>query len=64
VIWRVVFENIASLQEIETFWSIDDLMEANSIIDYRETLQNLQNHQSLQSQQKNELNNYLGRPSL
>ena len=31
--WRLVVERVATLQEIETAWSIDDLMDANDFLD-------------------------------
>jgi len=34
----VVLERIASLEEIETHWSIIDLAEANEVLDYRDAL--------------------------
>jgi len=33
-----VLERIASLEEIETHWSINDLAEANEVLDYRDAL--------------------------
>jgi hypothetical protein len=35
----VVLENVATLQEIETHWSIDDLADANDVLSYRAALQ-------------------------
>ena len=32
-VWRLVIEKVASLREIEEFWSIDDLADANDALD-------------------------------
>jgi hypothetical protein len=32
-LWRPVVERIATLQEIETYWSIDDLADAHEALD-------------------------------
>jgi hypothetical protein len=34
-LWRPVVERIATLHEIETFWSIDDLADAHEALDIR-----------------------------
>jgi len=31
--WRLVIEKIASLEELETHWSLDDVARANAILD-------------------------------
>jgi hypothetical protein len=36
MIWRVVLSKIATLQEIETHWSLIDLLDANEVLDYRD----------------------------
>ena len=33
--WRIILEGIASLEEIERAWSLDDLMRANALLDMR-----------------------------
>lgn len=38
-IWRLVFEKIATLQEIETSWSLDDVLRALALLDCRTELQ-------------------------
>lgn len=38
-VWRVVFRKIATLEEIETHWSIVDLDKANEILDYLDALE-------------------------
>lgn len=37
-VWRVVFRKVATLEEIETHWSIVDLDKANEILDYLDAL--------------------------
>lgn len=37
--WRVILEKIATLQEIETHWSLDDLIRANDILDMKYDLE-------------------------
>jgi len=34
-VWRVVLSGKATLTEIETQWSLDDLMDANEALDVR-----------------------------
>ncbi len=41
-IWRVVLENLATLEEVETHWSIHDLQEANEVLDYREYVRSME----------------------
>ena len=43
--WRLVLDKIATLEEIETHWSFDDLMRANAIL-------NMQSEISLDLQRK------------
>lgn len=31
--WRLVTDRIATLEEIERFWSLDDVLRANSVAD-------------------------------
>ncbi len=38
-IWRIVLEGIATLQEIETHWSIDDLADAHEALDLKTSLE-------------------------
>lgn len=33
--WRIILEGIASLEEIERTWNLDDLMRANALLDMR-----------------------------
>lgn len=33
VVWRPVLERVATLHEIETHWSLDDLLDANDALD-------------------------------
>lgn len=37
-IWRLVLERMATLEEIERSWSIDDVMRANALLDMRSDL--------------------------
>lgn len=32
-VWRLVLEGVATLHELETHWSIDDLVSANAALD-------------------------------
>lgn len=40
--WRVIIEKIATLQEIETHWSLDDLVRANDVLDMKNDIENEQ----------------------
>ena len=35
MIWRLVIDKVASLQEIETHWNLEDVMKANALLDMR-----------------------------
>lgn len=35
MIWRLVLEQVATLAEIETQWSLDDVYRANAMLDMR-----------------------------
>ena len=37
--WRLVFEKVCTLQELETYWSLDDVMRANAILDMQSEYQ-------------------------
>lgn len=34
-VWRVIIEQVATLREIESYWSIDDLADANEALDIK-----------------------------
>jgi len=36
MVWRVVFNKMATLHEIETYWNINDLLDANILLDEME----------------------------
>lgn len=44
-IWRVVYSGKATLQEIETHWSLDDLLDFNEILDYQDYIQAKKNRE-------------------
>ena len=33
-VWRLVFNEVATLREVEEAWSFSDIMKANAILDY------------------------------
>jgi hypothetical protein len=33
--WRLISEGFATLEELETRWSLDDVAKANAVLDYR-----------------------------
>lgn len=37
IIWRLVFERVATLEELETHWSLDDVARANALLDMKNT---------------------------
>ena len=39
VIWQLVTKKICSLQEIEYYWSLDDVLRANATIEFNNELQ-------------------------
>jgi len=34
-IWRLITAKVATLEEIETHWSLDDLIDANDALDFQ-----------------------------
>jgi hypothetical protein len=36
--WRIIFEKIATLEEIERSWSYDDLLRANAVLDMHQDI--------------------------
>lgn len=38
-VWRLVLDGVATLQEIETWWSIDDLADAHEALDVRASIE-------------------------
>jgi hypothetical protein len=45
-VWRLVLSGKATLQEIETHWSLDDLIRANLALTYHEHIQQMQAEES------------------
>lgn len=39
--WRLVLEGTATLQELETTWSLDDVVRANVMLDIKGTVEDL-----------------------
>lgn len=37
-IWRLVFEKVATLEELETVWNYDDALRAHALLDMREAM--------------------------
>jgi hypothetical protein len=38
-LWRLVINQCATLQELDTHWSIDDVMRANAVLDVKEEIE-------------------------
>ena len=38
-IWKLVLEKVASLEELELIWNLDDVYRANALLDMRFDLQ-------------------------
>ena len=41
LIWRLVLETHVSLDELETRWSLDDVVRANTMLNIQKTIQDL-----------------------
>ena len=41
--WRIVTAKIATLTEIEEHWNIDDILDANAVLDFQHASQQLAN---------------------
>lgn len=39
VVWRLVLGQIATLEEIDRSWSLDDVLDANALLDYQAAAQ-------------------------
>lgn len=39
MLWRLVTNKIASLHEIESHWSLDDILDANEVLDIQQEAQ-------------------------
>lgn len=39
MIWRLVIKGVATLQEIETFYSLDDVIRANTMLDITDAIE-------------------------
>jgi len=46
LVWRCILERIATLQEIETHWSLIDLMDANDVLDARDNATDKANNEA------------------
>jgi hypothetical protein len=42
-VWRLVAAKVATLTEIDTAWSIDDIFDANAVLDYQQAARALAN---------------------
>jgi hypothetical protein len=40
-VWRLVTMKVATLTEIDTAWSLDDILDANAVLDYQAAAQEL-----------------------
>lgn len=45
-VWRIVLDGVATLQEIETWWSIDDLADAHEALDVKAAIEIAVNNKS------------------
>ncbi len=45
-IWRLVLDRVATLQEIETHWSIDDIADAHEALDVKAAIELAVNQKS------------------
>lgn len=52
LIWRLVFEKVATLQEIETSWSLDDSLRAIAILEYKNAVSEEQRKKLNDSRQR------------
>jgi len=41
-LWRLVFEKLATLEELETIWNLDDVDRANALLDMRQAMEQKQ----------------------
>lgn len=44
-IWRLIDRRMATLTELETVWSLDDVMRANAVADISDTIQAMAGNQ-------------------
>ena len=53
LLWRLVIDNNVSLKEIENYWTLDDVFEANEYLDIKQEIEQLM----MQSGQENKQSN-------
>ena len=39
--WRLVTAKVATLSEVDSAWSLDDILDANAVLDYQAAAQEL-----------------------
>ena len=39
MVWRLVTARVATLTEIDSAWSLDDMLDANAVLDYQAAAQ-------------------------
>lgn len=39
--WRLVIDSVATLNELHTTWSLDDVLKANALLDMRSDLESI-----------------------
>ena len=39
--WRLIISKIATKKELDTHWGIDDILKANSILDFKDEMMRL-----------------------
>lgn len=52
IVWRVVLGKLASLQDLETFWSLDDLLKVNALLDMKSEIANTQKQKAIDGSHK------------
>lgn len=41
MVWRLVLAKVATLEEIDRSWSLDDILDANALLDYQAAAQRI-----------------------
>lgn len=44
--WRIVTARVATLEEIESSWCVDDIFDANAVLDFQDAAKAMANEQA------------------
>ena len=45
LVWRLVISKLATLKDIDTFWTVDDILKGNAVLDMQDTFDEIEHDQ-------------------